>query len=84
MIIRMSEQTVVGKRYTIVVPKSVRKRVRIEEGQRVLVTAMGETIVIQPLPKDPYASLARIIGEPYDEKKDERRLEEWLKAHASA
>ena len=85
MNIKMSERTVVGKRYTIVVPKSVRKRVKIEEGQPVLVTARGETIVVRPLPKDPYASLARIIGEPYDEKKDERKVDEWLrKQHASA
>ncbi len=84
MIIRMSEQAVVGKRYTIVVPKSIRKKVGIEEGQRVLVTALGDTIVVQPLPKDPYTSLARIIGEPYNEKKDERRLEEWLKKHAGS
>ena len=31
------------------------------------------------IPRDPYTSLARIIGEPYDEKKDGRRVDQWLK-----
>jgi len=34
------------------------------------------------IPRDPYASLARIIGEPYDEKKDGRRVDQWLKKNA--
>ena len=80
----MSEQTVVGKRYTIVVPKSIRKRLQIDEGQRVIITVMGNQMVVEPLPKDPYASLARIIGQPYSERKYERKAEGLLKKFARA
>ena len=34
------------------------------------------------IPRDPYTSLARVIGEPYDEKKDGRRVDQWLKKNA--
>lgn len=81
---QMSETTKVGKRFTVVVPKSVRQRVKLEEGQSVWVRALGNQIIIEPLPKDPYSSLAKIIGEPYDEAKDEKRAEEFLKKVAGA
>ena len=78
----MSEQTVVGKRHTIVVPKSVRKLVSLKEGQDVLVRAEGTRIVIEPLPENPYETLERVVGQPYEEKRDERRAEEWVKRRA--
>jgi virulence-associated protein VagC len=48
----------------------------------VLIKVEGNQVVIEPLPKDPYAVLERVIGEPYDEKKDEPKAYEWLKKHA--
>ncbi len=79
MNIELSEDAVVGKRYTIVIPKSIRKKLKIEEGERVSIKVRGSEIVIEPLTKDPYATLSRLIREPYDEKRDERRAEEQLK-----
>ena len=79
MNIELSEDVVVGKRYTVVIPKSIRKKLKIEEGERVSIKVRGNEIVMEPLTKDPYATLARLIGEPYDEKRDERKAEEQLK-----
>ena len=59
----MSEDVVVGKRYTVVIPKSIRKKLKIEEGERVSIKVRGNEIVMEPLTKDPYATLARLIGE---------------------
>jgi AbrB family looped-hinge helix DNA binding protein len=78
----MSEQTVVGKRHTIVVPKSVRERVSLKEGQDVLVRAEGSKIIIEPLPENPYEILEKVIGRPYEEKRDERAAERWVKRRA--
>ncbi|TMP99937.1 MAG: AbrB/MazE/SpoVT family DNA-binding domain-containing protein [Thaumarchaeota archaeon] len=75
----LSEDVVVGKRYTVVIPKSIRKKLKIEEGERVSIKVRGNEIVMEPLAKDPYATLARLIGEQYDEGRDERRAEELLK-----
>ena len=79
MNIELSEDVVVGKRYTVVIPKSIRKKLKIEEGERVSIKVRGNEIVMEPLAKDPYATLARLIGEPYDERRDERKAEELTK-----
>jgi len=69
----MSEQTIVGRRHTIVVPKSIRKLVPLKEGQDVLLRAEGARIIIEPLPDDPYETLEKVIGQPYREERDEGR-----------
>jgi len=79
MNIELSEDVVVGKRYTVVIPKSIRKKLKIEEGERVSIKVRGNEIVMEPLTKDSYATLARLIGEPYDERRDERKAEELTK-----
>lgn len=79
---KMSEQTVVGKRYTIVVPKSVRKRVGLKEGQDILVKAEGNRIVIEPLQENPYETLRRIVNQPYEEGRDEMKAQKWVRRHA--
>ena len=80
----MSEEVVVGKRYTLVIPKGIREEVGgLEEGQRVLIHVEGGKIVIEPFPRDPLETLEILIREPYDEAKDEKRAEGWLKKHAS-
>lgn len=78
----VSEEALIGKRYTLVIPKSVREEVGLREGQRVLVRAEAKKIVIEPLPDDPYKVLEEVVGEPYDEAEEEAKAEEWLKRHA--
>lgn len=75
----MSEQAVVGKRFTLVVPKSVRKKLNLKEGQRVILRVEEGRLLVELLPEDPYKVLERVIGEPYQEARDEKRAEEWLK-----
>jgi len=76
------EEAVVGKRFAIVIPKSIREAVGLREGQRVLVRAETGRVVIELLPDDPYRVLEEVIGEPYDEASDEEETEEWLRRHA--
>ena len=79
----MSERVSIGKRFTIVIPKPLRKKLNFKEGQRLLVRLEAGRLLIEPLPADPYGSLERLIGEPYNEERDEKRVEEWLKKRAS-
>lgn len=79
----MSEETVVGKRHTIVVPKAIRKKVDLEEGQKILLRVEEGRIIVEPLPTDPYKVLEEVIREPYEEKTDEAKAEEWLRKRAS-
>jgi AbrB family looped-hinge helix DNA binding protein len=78
----MSEETVVGKRFTIVIPKVLRQQLGLKEGQRVLLQVEKRKLLLEPLPAEPYAVLARVVGEPYHEARDEPRAEAWLKKHA--
>jgi len=78
----MSEEQVVGRRFTIVIPKSIRKELTVREGQRVLIRIERGRIVIEPLPFDPYSIMEEVVGEPYEEKEEESRAEEWLKSRA--
>ena len=78
----VSETTKVGKRYTVVVPKSVREKVRLDEGQRVWIRASDGQIVIEPLPSNPSEVFSQLIPRQYSEQKYERKTEEFLMKNA--
>ncbi len=78
----MSEQVAIGKRFTIVIPKLIRKKLELKEGQSLLVRVEEAKLVLEPLPGDPYEVLKRVIGEPYEEQRDEKKAERWLRSHA--
>jgi len=73
----------VGKKYTIVIPKEVRKRIGLSEGSLLLARVVGNKIVLEPLPDDPFKVLDQLITEPYSEGVDEKRAEKWLLENAS-
>lgn len=78
----MSEEIVVGRRYTLVIPKSIREELGLEEGQRAFIYIEGGKIVIEPFPGDPFKALGDVIGEPYVEAKEEAQAEKWVKKRA--
>jgi AbrB family looped-hinge helix DNA binding protein len=78
----MSEDTVIGKRFTLTIPKSIREDINLQEGQRVLIRIEGGKIIIEPLPMDPEAVLKEIVKESYKEESDEKLAEEWVTKHA--
>jgi len=82
IVANMSEESVIGRRYTLVIPKSVREELTLKEGQRVLIRVEDGRIVIEPLPWDPYEVLEKIVGEPYEEEREETKAERWLKSRA--
>jgi len=83
MIIMKSEVIRVGKRYTIVLPRDIRTKLNIREGDLLSVKIEGSKIILEPKRSEPFKVLERIIGEPYDEEKDEKLAEEWLKDASS-
>jgi len=82
IVVCMSEGSVIGRRYTLVIPKAVREELTLKQGQRVLIRVEGKRIIIEPLPCDPYKVLEEVVGEPYEEEKEEVKAEEWLKSRA--
>jgi antitoxin MazE len=77
-----SENVRVGKKFTLVIPKSVRERLKIREGDILTLQVEGEKIVLTIRRSDPFKVLEQVIGEPYDEVKDEKEAERWLKENA--
>ena len=78
----ISEEALIGKRYTLVIPKPVREEMGLREGQRVLMYVEDGKLIIEPMPLNPYQILEEIVGEPYDEGEEEMKAEEWLKKNA--
>lgn len=69
----------VGKKHVIVIPSKIRKKIGLKEGDLLDVQVVsGNKILLEPV-KDPFRTLGEIVGEPYDERKDEKKAEEWLK-----
>ena len=78
-----SEIIRVGKRFTIVLPKDIRTKLNIREGDLLSVRVEGDRIILEPKRSDPFKVLEKVIGEPYDEERNERLAEEWLRnAHS--
>lgn len=76
----MSEEVTIGRRYTMVIPKSIRKKLGLKEGQKLFVREQAGKILIEPLPADPYKTLAALLGDfTYAEEKHEKVAEGWLK-----
>jgi len=74
-----SESVRVGRKFTLVIPKSVRERLKIREGDILTIQVEGEKIVLTIRRSDPLKVLEKVIGEPYDENRDEKNAERWLK-----
>nr|MDO8099427.1 AbrB/MazE/SpoVT family DNA-binding domain-containing protein [Candidatus Njordarchaeota archaeon] len=79
----MSEESVVGRRFTLVIPKAIREELTLKQGQRVLIRVENGKIIIEPLPLDPYRVTEEVLREPYNEGEEEAKAEEWLKNNAS-
>ncbi len=81
----MSEEIVIGRKYSVVIPKRVRKKVNLREGQHASIRVDAGRILIELLPLDPDAALDEVIGDfTYNEKEHEARVEELLKRIASS
>ena len=77
--IQMSEKIIkVGKKFVVVIPSDIRKKIKIKEGDVLKVKAEKNKIILEKI-ENPYKVLERVIGEPYNEKIDEKKAERFLK-----
>jgi len=77
-----SEKVRVGRKFTLVIPKSVREKLKIREGDILTLQVEGEKIILAIRRSEPLKVLEEVIGEPYDEDRDEKEAERWLKENA--
>ena len=74
----------VGKKFTIVIPAKIRRAIDLKEGDILEVKLEGNRIILEKSSEDPFETLARIVREPYDEEKEEKKAEEWLLRNAGS
>ncbi|MEM2082664.1 MAG: AbrB/MazE/SpoVT family DNA-binding domain-containing protein [Candidatus Bathyarchaeia archaeon] len=81
----MSAEVIIGRRFTIVIPKAIREKLHIKVGQRAMMRYEGGRILIELLPDDPHRALSEALGDfSYSEEEHEKGAEEWLREVARA
>jgi AbrB family looped-hinge helix DNA binding protein len=65
------------KRHRVTLPKEVRKRFRVVEGQKFLLVPYGGDLIMKPVPKDPSKEMSRVIGDFQFGKQDRKKAEKW-------
>lgn len=68
----------IGKRYTIVIPKKIREALGLKEGQKLVMRVSNNTIIMEPLPDDPFKVFERILGDFEYTREARREAEEYL------
>lgn len=74
----MSDFVRIGKKFTIVIPKRIREKLGLSEGQLSEIRVDKDRLIITPKHKDPFKRLEEIIGDIKYEKSTEKRAEKWL------
>jgi len=65
-------------RYRLTLPKEVRKRFRIVEGQKFFLVPHGDDLIMKAVPEDPSKEMSKITGNFQFNKKDRKKAEKWL------
>jgi AbrB family looped-hinge helix DNA binding protein len=80
MKLEMTEEITIGRRFSVVIPKKIREKIKLKEGQTAIITTEDGRVIMEPLPENPYQILAEALGNiNYREKKHEKKAEEWLR-----
>ncbi len=66
------------KRHRVTLPKEVRKRFRVVEGQKFFLVPYGDDLIMKPVPKDPSKELSKIVGDFSFGKDERKKAEKWL------
>jgi AbrB family looped-hinge helix DNA binding protein len=62
----------IGKRFSVIIPKEIREKLGLKEGDVIIIKKKESEIVITPEKISPFKKLANLLGTiPYDEKVEE-------------
>ena len=68
----------IGKRFVVVIPKSIRDRVQLKEGEQIKIHTDGIRIIIEPQREDPFEKLERIAGDIRFNRRTRKEAEKYL------
>ncbi len=66
------------KRHRVTLPREVRKRFKVVEGQKFYLVPYGDELIMKPVPIDPSKELSKIVGDFQFTRKDRKKTEKWL------
>ncbi len=66
------------KKHRVTLPKKLRKKFRIIEGQKFYLVPYGDDFLLKPVPKDPEKKLDDMIGKIKFDREARRRAESWI------
>jgi len=73
----------IGERYTIVIPKEIRRKLGIKKGQLMRITSDGRRIILEPIFENPFEIFERILGDFVYSRKMRKEAEKELLEEAS-
>lgn len=68
----------VDNRHRITLPKEIRKKFRIVQGQKFYVVPFGKELLMKPVPENPARKLDELVGEFKFDRHARRKAEKWL------
>jgi AbrB family looped-hinge helix DNA binding protein len=89
-LIKMTETVKIGKRYQITIPKKIRKKWKIREGDEVFLVQERDKLSIIPKVRDPLGEASQLFGKASDDEEiyaslDQEFLPEyWRKRYAKS
>ena len=66
-----------------VILKEIASKIESMEGTKLLIRIIDNKKILESLQEDPFRVLDELISEPYNERIDEKRAEEWLLRNVS-
>lgn len=74
----MTETVRVGKRFTVVIPRAIRRKLGLREGMLSKVEVRQGRIILTPDREDPFEKLAEVMGPIEYTPELERETEKWM------
>ncbi|MBI3841107.1 MAG: AbrB/MazE/SpoVT family DNA-binding domain-containing protein [Thaumarchaeota archaeon] len=68
----------VDPRFRVTIPKEIRAKLRVTEGQKLYVVSFGDSFIMKPVPDDPAHRLDEVLGDFSFDKEARRKAEKWL------
>jgi len=68
----------VDPRFRVTIPKAVRTKLNVTEGQRLYVVSFGDSLIMRPVPERPAVKLDEILGDLRFDREARKKAERWL------
>lgn len=72
----------VDERHRLTLPKDIRETFKMSEGQKLYIIAVGDTLIVKKVPRNPSEALRDLLGDLNFDREARRKAEKWLLTQA--